>query len=203
MTKKLIEPWEAYIAPLMALGFAAAATASVVGPKFYAPALAATGGMMMGAHVALERRRTRNKKTEEAAKVGKVFSVLYETNRGLISPDQLSYHAEITIDKADMFLAALCQQQAGHKMQVENGVVYSFPHTQNIIDTLTSRAAAWADQQTDSVIRENAQLKQTVTALQSLLRENTKKNTPMVPVPPPTPELKNNKEPDNPWNNLL
>lgn len=201
-----LEPWTAYVAPLMALGIAGAGAAAVLAPNFYAPALAATGGVMVGAHVALERRIAKNKKTEEAFKVGKVFTILYEQNRGLVGPDQLSYHAEITIDKANNFLAALAKQQGGQVIPDGKTVIYSFPHTQNTIDMLTNRAAQWADQQTDEALRENAQLKQTVMALQSMIRMQNQ--IPKMPeesqvVAPPTRSLKNDKTPDNPWGNLL
>ena len=207
MTRKpLSEPWTSYVAPLVALGVAGAGAAAVLAPNFFAPALAATGGVMLGSHVALERRYAKNKKTEEAFKVGKIFTVLYEQNKGLVGPDQLSYHAEITIDKANNFLAALAQQQGGQILQNGASVVYSFPHTQNMVDLLTNRAAQWADQQTDEILRENSQLKQTVIALQSMIRmHNQIPKAPDEPqtIEPPTRSLKKDKNPDNPWGNLL
>lgn len=206
MTKNPINSWEPFVAPLLALGLAGAAASSVLAPNLYAPSLAATGGVLLGAHVALERRRVKYKSAEEAAKVGKVFSVLYETNRGLINPDQLSYLSDITIEKADNFLAALSTQQGGEKVQTERGIVYSFPHTENILDTLVSRAAVWADQQTEPILRENSQLKQNLIALQGTIRinsENAQKNAfPRSLVENPT-KLNNNKEVVNPWNSLL
>jgi hypothetical protein len=201
-----IEPWTAYVAPLMALGVAGAAAAAAFAPKFYAPALAATGGAMVGAHVALERRISKNKKTEEAFKVGKVFTVLYESNKGIVSPVQLSYHAEITLDKATNFLTALAAQQGGQQVPNENGVVFSFPHPQNVIDALTMRAAQWADQQTDEALRENAQLRQTVVAFQSMMKMQAQtKGDPGTNqgVNKTQTTLKKDKTADNPWNNLL
>lgn len=206
MTKNSISSWEPFVAPLLALGLAGAAASSVLSPTLYAPSLAATGGVLLGAHVALERRRVKYKSAEEAAKVGKVFCVLYEINKGLINPDQLSYLSDITIERADNFLAALSTQQGGDKVETEKGVVYSFPHTQNIIDTLVSRAATWADQQTEPILRENSQLKQNLIALQGTIRINseaTQKNAFARPsVENPT-KLNNNKEMVSPWSNLI
>jgi len=85
-------------------------------------------------------------------------------------------------------------------------VVYSFPHTQNMVDLLTTRAAQWADQQTDEILRENSQLKQTVIALQSMIRmQNQIPKTPneLQTIEPPAQSLKKDKNSDNPWNNLL
>lgn len=201
-----IEPWTAYVAPLMALGVAGAATAAAIAPKFYAPALAATGGAMVGAHLALERRIAKNKKTDEAFKVGKVFTVLYESNKGVVSPVQLSYHAEITLEKATNFLTALAAQQGGQQIPNENGVVFSFPHPQNVIDSLTMRAAQWADQQTDEALRENAKLKQTVAAFQNMMRmQNQTKGNPGKDQATNNAQtsLRKDKTSESPWGNLL
>lgn len=201
MTRNQVESWFSYTASLVALGFAGAAASAVMAPQLYAPALAATGGVMLGSHAALERRRRKNSTADEAAKVGKVFSILYEVNKGVVSPEQLGYHSEIDIAKADRFLSALCTQQGGQRIQTETGLLYSFPHTENALDELNKKAAIWADQQTDPILRENAQLKQAVTALQNMLRASSK--------PPELQEvdnparLKKDKEGENPWGNLL
>jgi hypothetical protein len=201
-----IEPWTAYVAPLMALGVAGAAAAAAIAPKFYAPALAATGGVMVGAHLALERRIAKNKKTEEAFKVGKVFTVLYESNKGIVSPVQLGYHADITLEKATNFLVALAAQQGGKQIPNENGDVFSFPHPQNVIDTLTMRAAQWADQQTDEALRENAKLKQTVVAFQNMIRMQTQVGANSgkdQATSNAQTSLRKDKTTENPWGNLL
>lgn len=156
---------------------------------------------MLGSHAALERRRSKNRTADEAAKVGKVFSILYEVNKGVVSPDQLGYHAEIDVAKADKFLSALCTQQGGQRFQTETALLYSFPHTENALDELNRKAAIWADQQTDPVLRENAQLKQTVTALQNMLMANSK--TPELQEVDNPAKLKKDKEGGNPWGNLL
>jgi len=190
----------------MALGVAGAAAAAAIAPKFYAPALAATGGVMVGAHLALERRIAKNKKTEEAFKVGKVFTVLYESNKGIVSPVQLGYHADITLEKATNFLVALAAQQGGKQIPNENGDVFSFPHPQNVIDTLTMRAAQWADQQTDEALRENAKLKQTVVAFQNMIRMQTQVGANSgkdQATSNAQTSLRKDKTTENPWGNLL
>ena len=205
-----LNPTKSLISTLFGVGIAATTAAAVFQPTIFAPTLAATGGILAGVQLGVESRRKRDEQTNEAFKVGKVFSILYETNKGLVSPDQLSYNSDITIQKADSFLKALADQQGGQPLQTEQGLIYTFPHPQNVITALTNNATSWAQQQTQALQLENENLKrQTVNLQQALTMQSQKAPTSeppqYIPQEPPItpPSVKKNKDKAKGFKSLL
>jgi hypothetical protein len=100
---------------------------------------------------------------ERAARVSKALTFCYEHFKGLVSPQQLAFHAELELEQAQKLLDSLVSEQnAGQRVDTPMGVVYSFDHPEQVLNQLSQNAKAWADSQTDNVIRENALLKQQV-----------------------------------------
>ena len=205
-----LNPTKSLTSTLFGIGIAASAATAVLQPTIFAPTLAATGGILAGVQLGVESRRKKDEQTNEAFKVGKVFSILYETNKGLVSPDQLSYNSDITIQKAESFLTALAGQQGGQPLQTEQGLVYSFPHPQNVITTLTNNATNWAQQQTQALQVENDNLKRQAINLQQALAAHSQKAAApeppqYIPQDPPTvpPSVKKNKDKGKGFKSLL
>ena len=205
-----LNPTKSLISTLFGVGIAATTATAVFQPTIFAPTLAATGGILAGVQLGVESRRKRDEQTNEAFKVGKVFSILYETNKGLVSPDQLSYNSDITIQKADSFLKALADQQGGQPLQTDQGLIYTFPHPQNVITALTNNATSWAQQQTQALQLENENLKrQTVNLQQALTMQSQKAPTSeppqYIPQEPPVtpPSVKKNKDKAKGFKSLL
>ena len=206
-----LNPTKSLVSTLFGLGIAASTAAAILQPTIFAPTLAATGGILAGVQLGVESRRKKDEQTNEAFKVGKVFSILYETNKGIVSPDQLSYNSDITIQKADSFLKALADQQGGQPLQTEQGLIYTFPHPQNVITTLTTNANNWAQQQTQALQLENDNLKRQATNLQQALALHTQQKQAKaepptyIPQEPPAtpPSVKKNKDKAKGFKSLL
>ena len=207
-------PTRSLTATLFGLGIVASATTAIFQPSLYPSTLAATGTLVAGVQLGSEARRKNEQKTIEAQKVGKVFSMLYENNLGLVSPDQLSYNAEITIDRADAFLGALGEQQGAQKIPTEKGMIYSFPHPKNVIKMLTDNAQNYIAQhekdRTQPLLMENNTLKMRITDLEAALRlqaqqaEKIIREGELQPYVPQEPPLRTNtKQNNDPWSKLL
>jgi hypothetical protein len=54
-----------------------------------------------------------------------------------------------------VFLSALAESQNGQKIPLENTVAYAFPHTENVLDTLTRNSQAWVESRTQPLLVEN------------------------------------------------
>lgn len=189
------------VAALVGLG--CAATGAAIYPPATAVAMAGFGGGLCGAAVLTDRgRRKEEEEKIESARVAKVFSFLYENNRGLINPQQLAFNADITPERADVFLEALSKDQNGQAIQTQNGKVYNFPHPSNALDELTRNATAWADAKCEPLLNEIASLNQKMTLLQARVAINRNAEAEQAAQtfasnnnPPQTP--------NDPWNNLL
>jgi len=189
---------------LATLGFCCAAIAAVSIPDSPALAAASFGGGLVSASFLVDdgRRRKEENKKIESARVAKVFSFLYENNRGLVSPQQLAFNADITPERADIFLEALSQDQNGQAIQTQSGKVYNFPHPSNALDELTRNATAWADAKCEPLLSEIGSLKQQMTILQARAAIN------QIPVNDSASKTfaSNNNPPQSasdPWNSLL
>lgn len=182
---------------------------AVFSPLNMSTAIAAAGGALAGASVTIEHRRKKETETVEAVKVAKSFSYLYETNRGLVNPQQLSFSSDIPVDKSEVFLGALAESQGGQRIETETGVVYKFPHPQNVLDRLAENAAAWVEDQKKPLEQENLILKQQLNAFQAVINSNKTNYEPTVSQNPitsfiPNPStLNKSKETIGPWSNLL
>ena len=189
---------------LATLGLGCAAIASVSIPDSPALAAASFGGGLLSASLLADdgRRRKEEDKRVESARVAKVFSFLYENNRGLVSPQQLAFNADITPERADIFLDALSQDQNGQAIQTQSGKVYNFPHPSNALDELTRNATAWADAKCEPLLSEIGSLKQQMTIMQARAAIN------QIPTNDSASKTfaSNNNPPQSasdPWNNLL
>jgi hypothetical protein len=189
------------VAALVGLGFAASGAA--IYPPATAVAMAGFGGGLCGAAVLTDRGRRKEEEAKiESARVAKVFSFLYENNRGLVNPQQLAFNADITPERADIFLEALSQDQNGQAIQTQSGKVYNFPHPSNALDELTRNATAWVEAKCEPLLNEIGSLKQQMTIMQARASINQIPNSDSASK---TFASNNNppQSPSDPWNNLL
>jgi hypothetical protein len=180
---------------IIGLGAASSITALVFAPSLYPASMAAMGGALGGAAVVNESRRRREQNVVEATRVAAAFNGLYEINKGLVSPQQLSFMCGVPIQKTTIFLKALCEQQGGKHIPTERGEVFNFPHPASVLDQLTANAQAWVKSQTDPLLQENATLKTEVLRLNAVL---SRQPSQIQPKP-----LNNSEEQVDPWNKLL
>jgi len=160
------------------------------------------GGVFSTAVLAEDKRRKEEEERIESARVAKVFSFLYENNRGLVNPQQLAFNADIPPERADIFLEALSQDQNGQAIQTQSGKVYNFPHPSNALDELTRNATAWADAKCEPLLNEIGSLRQQMMIIQARASIN---QTPNNDSASKTFASNNNppQSPSDPWNNLL
>lgn len=180
---------------------------AVFAPSEFSAALAASGGALAGTSATLEYRRKKEDKALEAVKVAKSFNFFYETNRGLLNPQQLGFASDIPVDKAEVFLNALSESQGGQRIQTDTGVVYKFPHPQNVLDRLAENATAWAESQKAPLEQENMALKQQLQGFHMAIGKAAftapaPQNTAVPSIPNPS-TLNKSKEGVDAWSNLL
>jgi len=138
---------------------------AIANPAMTPAAYGAFGGVMTG--VALGAGFT--KKTEEQKAEGEIlaqsFKHLYDINKGLVSPDQLSYHTRIPLERIQEFLSSLASEQQGRRIDTEYGSVYNFPHPENVLNQLTDNATNWVKARETPLMEQIALLQQTVQQL--------------------------------------
>jgi len=182
---------------------------AVFSPANFPAAIAASGGALAATSVTLEHRRKKENDAVEATKVAKSFNYFYDINRGILNPQQLGFASDIPIDKAEVFLNALAESQNGQRIETEAGVVYKFPHPQNVLDRLAENAAAWAADQKLPLEQENLALKQQLNAFQAIINSTQTAYAPTGAQKPPIPAIPNpstlNKSKENidAWSNLI
>jgi hypothetical protein len=173
---------------------------------------AAAGGSLVTASLISSKKDKEKEETERATKVSKALSYCYENFKGLVSPQQLAFHAELEFPQAEKLLESLVTtQNGGQRVDTPMGVIYSFDHPEQILTQLTLNAKAWADNQADEVIRENAILKQQIQMMSGQIQTLTAATQARNFVPRATEvarELfqKNNQRPENvddPWKNMV
>lgn len=171
-----------------AVGIATAVTA----PQFVGASFAFAGGLIGGAGIIREQELRRKQNDETATRVTACFSALYESNRGVIDPTQLSVLANIPGERAHAFLTQLAETTNGQKITVKQGagVVFAFPHSQSALDELTANAKKWAEAQTQQLSAELNQHKQ---ALQYIQLQQAAATMPKSPAPIAEP---------SPWENV-
>ena len=185
-------------AGILGIGLSAGIITGISAPSAFAPTLALMGGALAGVSLTNEAARKREENMRESFRVAAAFKKLYEANRGVVSPQQLSIESDIPLEQALRFLEALAEDQKAADINTEQGHVFNFPHPANVLDKLTSNAQAWAKSQTDPILQQNAILKAELARLQMAAGQ------PPQPVPqPPAGTLNIPKEPNDPWNNLL
>ena len=163
---------------------------------------AAAGGSVVSLALLSTKKDKERAEAERAAKVSKALSYCYENFKGLVSPQQLAFHAELEFEQAERLLESLItSQNGGQRIQTPMGAVYSFDHPEQILNKLSQNAQAWADSQTQEVIKENAILKQQVQWLTSAVQARQ-----LVPQTAQDVFKSNNEQPSavtDPWKNML
>ena len=186
----------------MLVGIGVAGAATFANPAAASAVAAGFGGSLCGATLLSSRKKDEEAEKVESARVAKTFSFLYETNRGLISPEQLAFNADIEPERASVFIDALADEQRGLTIDTPKGKIYNFPHPSNALDELTKNASAWAEARCQPLLQEIGSLQHKVTVLQA--QAAVAKN--MVPEVPSQVFAANNRPPEvatDPWNNLL
>lgn len=182
---------------LVGVAFIAAAgscTLAIVNPQLGSSAMLAGGLGLMGYSLAREEITRKEQFKTEANKVGATFKYLYETNRGVVTPTQLAFHSDISVERAADFLSKLAQSQGGNAVASETGTNFVFPHPQGIIEELEQRYLRYAESQIQT---QTAQLSQQLMNLQAHL--NVLSAVPQsVPQAPKEPE-----KAEDPWNGLM
>ena len=146
------------------VGAGAAVATAIVNPTYTGTALGFLGGISGGSSIVAQRRSSKEEQIKEAERVTQCFRTLYEKNRGLIDPVELAILSNAPIEKAHAFLSSICEDAGGQKVPSQQGagVLFSFPHTNNALDTLSKNASAWAQAQTQSLQKELDQHKQAI-----------------------------------------
>jgi len=171
-------------------GGAAAVATAITAPQFVGAPLTFMGGVLAGISVADKKALRSREGSDVAHRVSGAFSALYEKNRGLVDPVELSFIANVSIDQAHGFLSALAETTGATKINNNKGVgtTFSFPHSANVLDELSNNAQNWAKQQTAALSQELEQHRQMIRAAQ-LAQVTAPRQTVQAPVP------------ENPWNN--
>lgn len=185
------------------LGLAIAGIAQ--NPAVWPTVGAAAGGSVLSLALISTKKDKEKVEAERAAKVSKALSYCYENFKGLVSPQQLAFHAELELEQAEKLLESLVTpQNGGQRIETPVGAVYSFDHPDQVLTRLTQNAQAWADSQTNEVIKENSVLRQQVQFLTSAVQARQ-----LIPQPSPTAQQtfrQNNEEPTgvtDPWKSML
>jgi len=180
------------------VGTAAIATNSI------ASAVAAIGGATFGTLCIRSEENKKARKREEAIRVATAFKSFYERNKGVIVPEEISFFADIDLPTVTVFLDALAESQNGQKLSVNNTVAYAFPHTENVLDTLTKNSQAWVESRTQPVLAENQALKQQMMMIQAQMQAQAMAKQQMPAYTPEPQVVQQATSTDvDPWKNLL
>jgi len=196
---------EKLLGGIAGLGLAGTIAAAVLQPVTVGPVLGATGAAMGATAFALDMRRREEETADEANRVSNAFNFLYESNKGLVSPNQLSLLTGTPLARIEAFLSALANEQNGQFIPMQTGMIVSFPHPQNTLQELTNNANAWAQSQTEQMSQENQKLRQQI-ALINAARVAKASQASAAPTPAPNgvvPPPSQNQKQVEPWNNLL
>lgn len=153
----------------LAIGGLATVCVGIQNSEFLSIPIAATGGGLAGVSASNERRRIAETKIREASKVATAFQASYGRNRGLILAEEISVLGDIPLEQAVAFLDALAKENNGRILSSEQGTVFSFPHPENVIETLIANAQQWAQSQVEQLQIENQQLKQNMMGIEQKL----------------------------------
>jgi len=154
------------LVPLTVLvGGAVGIATAVAAPQFVGAPLAFVGGVLAGSSIQDKRAAKRQESKDTANRVSGAFSALYEKNRGLVDPVELSFVANVGVDQSHAFLTALAESTNGNSIPQQGGVgvVFNFPHAANALEELSKNAQNWAQSRT-------AQLSQQLELHQQALR---------------------------------
>ena len=146
----------------LAIGGATSIATAVLNPAYLGVSFGFMGGIVGGAALSSSKNYEKEKRTAEADRVSQCFTALYEKNRGVVDPVEVSFLANCSVERAYTFLSALSEETNAQKINVKQGVgvIFNFPHTSNVLDDMTKNATAWAKSQTEQLMAENQQLQQ-------------------------------------------
>lgn len=139
--------------------------AAVANPSLTPAAFGAFGGVTTGIALGLSTTRKSERDRAEGLTLAQSFKHLYDTNKGLISPDQLSYHTGIPLARIEEFLSNLAAEQQGQRVDTQYGSVYTFPHPENVLNQLTENAQNWVKSRETPLLQQIQMLQQTVAQL--------------------------------------
>jgi hypothetical protein len=186
-----------------AAGVAVVSTAAIA-TNSISSAVAAIGGATFGTLCIRSEENKKARKREEAIRVATAFKSFYERNKGVIVPEEISFFADIDLPTATVFLDALAESQNGQKLSVNNTVAYAFPHTENVLDTLTKNSQAWVESRTQPVLAENQALKQQMMMIQAQMQAQAMAKQQMPAYTPEPQVVQQTTSTDvDPWKNLL
>jgi hypothetical protein len=186
-----------------AAGVAVVSTAAIA-TNSIASAVAAIGGATFGTLCIRSEENKKARKREEAIRVATAFKSFYERNKGVIVPEEISFFADIDLPTATVFLDALAESQNGQKLSVNNTVAYAFPHTENVLDTLTKNSQAWVESRTQPILAENQALKQQMMMIQAQMQAQAMAKQQMPAYTPEPQVVQQTTSTDvDPWKNLL
>lgn len=186
-----------------AAGVAVVSTAAIA-TNSIASAVAAIGGATFGTLCIRSEEDKKARKREEAIRVATAFKSFYERNKGMIVPEEISFFADIDLPAATVFLDALAESQNGQKLIVNNTVAYAFPHTENVLDTLTKNSQAWVESRTQPVLAENEALKQQIMMIQAQMQAQAMARQQMPAYTPEPQVVQQTPSTDiDPWKNML
>ena len=142
---------------------------SVLNPMYSGVSLAFMGGLLGGASLQEQRSASKEKSKKEAERVGVTFATLYDKNRGLIDPVELSFLANCPLNHAHDFLTVIAEESNGQKVATQQGVgvVFNFPHSRNALDDLSKNATNWAQAQNKQLQMDLDQHKRSLQMLQA------------------------------------
>ena len=192
---------EKLLGGIAAAGVVGTISAAVLSPYAAAPVIGCTGGAMGATAACMADKRRDDDQKDEANRVSNAFNFLYETNRGVISPNQLSLLSGTPLQRIEPFLSALSNEQGGQFIPTQGGAVISFPHPANALDEMTSNATAWAKNQTEALMVDNQQLQQKLALINAARQAGAKRQAP--PVQPVSNGVAQQSNPVEPWNSLL
>jgi hypothetical protein len=186
-----------------AAGVAVVSTAAIA-TNSISSAVAAIGGATFGTLCIRSEENKKARKREEAIRVATAFKSFYERNKGVIVPEEISFFADIDLPTATVFLDALAESQNGQKLSVNNTVAYAFPHTENVLDTLTKNSQAWVESRTQPILAENQALKQQMMMIQAQMQAQAMAKQQMPAYTPEPQVVQQTTSTDvDPWKNLL
>ena len=185
------------------VGIVGATTAAFLQPSVLAPVISCTGGAMGATAACMGFKKKQDDAADEANRVSNAFNFLYETNRGLVAPNQLSLLSGVPLDRIEKFLSALSNEQGGQFIPTNAGPIVNFPHPANMLQEMTNNSANWAQEQVNQVSIENAQLKKQIALFNAARMSKAGVGGPVPQPQAPTNGAAPQKNSVDPWNNLL
>ena len=156
----------------LALGGAVSLAVGITSPSYVGAPLAFVGGGLAGASVIEKRRYEEEEGLTTSGRVTGAFRVLYERNRGVISPTELAIYSDIDVETSEDYLNALSEDTNGQKIQnpKTGQVIFSFPHGQNVLDELSKNAQDWAQSQVQAQSQQSEMLARQLDEANQIIR---------------------------------